>query len=97
MNFRTGFRKSFKIAPGVRVNVEKKGIGVSTGVKGFRYSVNTSGQRRTTASIPGTGLSYTNTSSRNYKTSSYQRHRELEKARKQQEKMEELERNKLEF
>lgn len=93
-----GFRKSFKIAPGVRVNLGKKGIGVSAGVKGLRYSVNTSGQRRTTASIPGTGLNYTKTSSgsRNYKTSSYQRQRELERAQKQQEKMEELERNKLE-
>jgi hypothetical protein len=30
------FRKSFKIAPGVRLNLSKSGIGVSAGVKGFR-------------------------------------------------------------
>ena len=95
-----GFRKSFKVAPGVRINVGKRGIGASIGTKGLRYSVNSSGQRRTTASIPGTGLSYTTTSSsggrRNYKSASYQRHRELEKAQRQQEKLQEMERNRLE-
>ena len=35
-----GFRKSFKIAPGVRLNVGKKGISsVSVGGKGARVSV----------------------------------------------------------
>ena len=95
-----GFRKSFKVAPGVRINVSKRGIGASVGTKGLRYSVNSSGQRRTTASIPGTGISYTTTSSngkrRNYKSSSYQRQRELQKAQKQQEKLQEMERNRLE-
>lgn len=28
------FRKSFKIAPGVKLNLSKRGIGVSAGVKG---------------------------------------------------------------
>ncbi|MCA1322222.1 DUF4236 domain-containing protein [Bacillus tianshenii] len=92
------FRKSFKVAPGVRVNVGKRGIGASVGVKGLRYSVNSSGQRRTTASIPGTGISYSSTSGsrRNYKSSSYQRQRELEKQRKAQDKLQELERNRIE-
>jgi hypothetical protein len=61
MGFR--FRKSFKIAPGVKLNVGKKSMGVSVGAKGFRTSVNTSGRRTTTVGIPGTGLSYTSTSS----------------------------------
>lgn len=61
MGFR--FRKSFKIAPGVKFNVGKKGVGVSVGGKGFRTSVNTSGRRTTTVGIPGTGLSYTTTTS----------------------------------
>lgn len=55
------FRKSFKIAPGVRVNVGKKSIGISAGVKGARVSVNSSGRKTTTVGIPGTGLSYQKT------------------------------------
>lgn len=52
------FRKSFKIAPGVRLNVGKKGISsVSVGGKGARVSLGKKGTR-TTVSAPGTGLSY---------------------------------------
>ncbi|WP_411676723.1 DUF4236 domain-containing protein [Acinetobacter pittii] len=57
------FRKSFKIAPGVRLNVGKKGISsVSIGGKGARVSVGKKGTR-TTVGIPGTGLSYSSFSS----------------------------------
>ena len=42
MGFR--FRKSFKIAPGVRVNIGKKSVGISAGVKGARVSVNSNGR-----------------------------------------------------
>ncbi|MDV2884779.1 DUF4236 domain-containing protein [Alkalihalophilus pseudofirmus] len=52
------FRRSKKIAPGVRINVSKKSIGLSVGGKGLRHSINTSGRRTTTAGIPGTGMSY---------------------------------------
>lgn len=60
MGFR--FRKSFKIAPGVRVNVGKKSIGISAGVKGARVSVNSKGRVTKTVGIPGTGLSHTDSS-----------------------------------
>ena len=59
MGFR--FRKSFKIAPGVRGNVGKKSVGISAGVKGARVSVNSSGRKTTTVGLPGTGLSYSKT------------------------------------
>lgn len=36
MGFR--IRKSFKLFPGVKVNVSKKGLGISAGVKGFRVN-----------------------------------------------------------
>lgn len=36
MGFR--FRKSFKIAPGIRMSIGKKGASFSTGVKGFRIN-----------------------------------------------------------
>ncbi|MHA3078797.1 DUF4236 domain-containing protein [Acinetobacter sp. ANC 5502] len=52
------FRKSFKIAPGVRLNVDKKGLSsVSIGGKGVKVNVGKKGTR-TTLSAPGTGLSY---------------------------------------
>ncbi|APR37239.1 DUF4236 domain-containing protein [Paraburkholderia sp. SOS3] len=50
-----GFRKSIKIAPGLRVNLSKSGISTSIGGKGLTY--NTRG--RVTASIPGTGIRFT--------------------------------------
>lgn len=55
------FRKSIKVAPGVRVNVGKKSVGVSVGTKGARASINSSGRRTTSVGIPGTGISYVNT------------------------------------
>lgn len=61
------FRKSFKVAPGVRVNVGKKSVGVSVGGKGFRKSVNTSGRVTTSIGVPGTGLSYVDTKNINSK------------------------------
>lgn len=53
------FRKSINLGGGTKLNLSKSGVGLSTGVKGFRVSKNTSGRSRVTASLPGTGLSYT--------------------------------------
>lgn len=53
------FRKSIKIAPGLRVNVTSKGVSsVSVGGKGGTFNVNKKGVKAT-ASIPRTGLSHT--------------------------------------
>ena len=60
MGFR--FRKSKKIFPGVRLNVSKSGISVSAGVKGARVSLNSKGRVTKTVGIPGTGISYSETS-----------------------------------
>jgi hypothetical protein len=35
------FRRSFKLAPGVRLNISKRGGGVSGGIPGARASVST--------------------------------------------------------
>jgi tetratricopeptide (TPR) repeat protein len=40
----------------MRLNVNKGSVGMSFGVRGARYSVNTSGRRTTSVGIPGTGL-----------------------------------------
>lgn len=56
------FRKSIKIAPGVKVNLNKNSTSVSVGTKGKHYNVNSKGKTTTTVGIPGTGLSYSTTS-----------------------------------
>jgi hypothetical protein len=56
MGFR--FRKSIKIAPGVRINLSKKGISsLSVGKPGATVNVGKKGTRGTVG-IPGSGLSY---------------------------------------
>lgn len=52
------FRKSIKIAPGIKLNISTKGVGVSAGVKGAHVSINSRGRKTTTVGIPGTGLSW---------------------------------------
>lgn len=59
MGFR--FRKSIKAGP-FRVNISKSGIGYSAGVKGFRVTKRADGRKQRTYSIPGTGISYVDTS-----------------------------------
>ncbi|WP_299039981.1 DUF4236 domain-containing protein [uncultured Pseudokineococcus sp.] len=59
MGFR--MRKSFKIAPGVRMTVTPRGVGVSGGVKGARISAHSSGRVTRTLGVPGTGVSHTST------------------------------------
>jgi tetratricopeptide (TPR) repeat protein len=54
-SMRLRYRKSFKIAPGVRVNLSKSGIGVSAGKKGARVGVGPRGAY-TSVGIPGTGI-----------------------------------------
>jgi Protein of unknown function (DUF4236) len=51
------FRKSFKVAPGVRMNVGKKGISTSIGGKSLRVNSSSRGIS-VGASLPGTGISY---------------------------------------
>ena len=52
------FRRSISLGKGVRLNFNKSSIGISAGIPGLRYSVNTSGQSTRSAGIPGTGLYY---------------------------------------
>lgn len=74
MGFR--FQKRIKIAPGVRLNISKKGLSsVTVGRNGANVTVGRNGARAN-AGIPGTGLSYstpitnrrTNTATTNYET-----------------------------
>ena len=56
MGFR--MRKSFKVAPGVRLNVSKRGVGASVGGGGVRYSAHSSGRRTVSARTGIPGVSY---------------------------------------
>jgi hypothetical protein len=56
MGFR--YRKSIKIVPGVRLNLSKSGISTSVGARGATVNIGR-GRVRTTVGVPGTGLSYT--------------------------------------
>lgn len=56
MGFR--FRRSIKIAPGLRVNFNRKSTSVRIGPRGLGYTINSNGQKRVSAGIPGTGISY---------------------------------------
>lgn len=53
------FRKSVKLAPGVKLNVGKKSVGLSFGNKYGGVSINSKTGTTTRVSIPGSGFSYT--------------------------------------
>lgn len=55
------FRKSIKVAPGVKINLNKNSVSVTTGTKGLHHTVSSNGSRTTSAGIPGTGVSYVKT------------------------------------
>ena len=50
-------RKSFKILPGIRVNLSKSGRSVSVGRPGATVNLSKRGTR-TTVGVPGAGISY---------------------------------------
>jgi hypothetical protein len=56
MQFR--FRRSVKLAPGIRLNFGKRSLSTSFGPRGAQITTGTHGTRAT-AGAPGTGLSWT--------------------------------------
>ena len=50
------FRRTLKIAPGIRLNFNKDSVGVSLGPRGAHYTMNSKGRRTISAGIPGSGL-----------------------------------------
>lgn len=55
------FRKSIKIAPGVKINLNKKSTSVTFGGKGVHYTASSTGKKTASVGIPGTGISCTQT------------------------------------
>jgi hypothetical protein len=56
MGFR--FQRRIRIAPGVRLNLSKSGVGGSIGRTGLRLGLDPKRRRYFSVGLPGTGLSY---------------------------------------
>jgi len=56
MGFR--FQRRVRIAPGVRLNLSKSGVGVSVGRTGLRFGMNAKRKKYFSVGLPGTGFSY---------------------------------------
>jgi hypothetical protein len=52
------FQRRIRIAPGVRLNVSKSGIGGSVGRTGLRLGLDTKRRKYFSVGLPGTGWSY---------------------------------------
>lgn len=52
------FRKSIKIANGLKLNISKSGVSLTAGKKGMHYTINSKGKSTASVGLPGTGLSY---------------------------------------
>ncbi|WP_288074680.1 DUF4236 domain-containing protein [Pseudomonas sp.] len=51
------FRKSIKVAPGIKLNISKSGVSTTIGKRGASVNIGKKGVHAN-AGIPGTGLSY---------------------------------------
>lgn len=65
------YRKSIRIAKGVKVNLTKTGVGMTVGGRGAHYSVHSSGRHTASVGIPGTGLSYVSSHKTSTKTAAH--------------------------
>lgn len=54
------FRRSAGLGSGIRLNITKRGVGLSVGRRGLRRSWHSTGRRTSTVGLPGTGLSWQN-------------------------------------
>lgn len=50
------FRRTLKIAPGLRLNLTHRGVSARVGPKGAGYTVNANGQQHISAGVPGSGI-----------------------------------------
>src|SRR5512140_3859840 len=77
------FRRTLKIAPGVKLNFSKSGVSTTVGPKGFHFTFGKRGVRRT-VSIPGTGVSEVDYINKKGETKAGKEHRESAEARREE-------------
>ena len=70
------FRKSFKIAPGIHINLSKRGTGISIGARGAHISLSPTGRVTKTVNLPGTGIYYRDVDTLHSNPKSKQTHRD---------------------
>ncbi len=79
------FRRTIKIAPGVKLNLSKSGVSTTVGTKNLKFNFGKRGVKRT-VSIPGTGIQEVDYIDKKHKTES---EKEKEKRAEAREKREE--------
>jgi len=52
------FQRRIQIAPGLRLNLSKSGMGIGIGRNGLRLGIDSKGRKYFSVGLPGTGLSY---------------------------------------
>jgi hypothetical protein len=52
------YQKRVTIAPGVRLNVSKSGVGLSAGMPGARVGIDSKGRTYESIGVPGSGVRY---------------------------------------
>jgi hypothetical protein len=52
------FQRRIRIAPGIRLNISKSGIGVGAGRPGLRLGMDAKRRKYFSVGLPGTGISY---------------------------------------
>jgi hypothetical protein len=52
------FQRRIRIAPGLRLNLSKSGVGVSAGRTGVRIGLDAKRRKYFSVGLPGTGVSY---------------------------------------
>lgn len=55
------YRKRKSLGKNTQLNISNKSVGISTGVKGAKFSMNSRGRSSINLSIPGTGFKYRKT------------------------------------
>lgn len=55
------FRKQLRLAPGLKLTLNKQSVSMTMGIRGAHLTYNTKGQRTVSVGLPGTGLSYRDT------------------------------------
>jgi len=64
------FRKSINLTKGVKLNLNKNSMSLTTGTKGAHFTINSKGDTTTSVGIPGSGLSYVKRNSQSSTTNS---------------------------
>ena len=85
------FRRTIKIAPGVKLNLSKGGVSTTVGTKNLHFNFGKRGVKRT-VSIPGTGLSEVDYIKKNETEDEKEKEEKREEAKERREERREVKR-----